>query len=239
MRLLHSISATSVAVLFFLANGSVLAGDTAAAASPCASPADVDEWHVRLAAMAPAERSGQRLALAVDLAASADFELGEDGRLRYGMVFNDVAEGWSWQPQASPEREDYYRWKFLPLQSRSESRASYVQEEMVGVPQQTHVEWRYDDFFAFDNPYAFYARGEAGFAVGLARPAAVRLMALARLGEPARAESTTFWKAVHARPVDFTLRKRYLIGVLEALVVCDARSGDELARLLPGTAAQR
>lgn len=239
MRLyLHSISATSVAVLFAL----LAAGTSAAADGVCTPPPAAAEWHQRLAAQAPAERRGQRLAVAVDLAASAEFAVDADGRFTYGMAFNDVAEGWSWQPQAAPADEDYYRWKFLPLQSFGEEGAGYVQEEKIGVPQQTRVERRHDYFLAFDNPYRFYARGEAGFAAQLppsAAAAPLRVVALARLGEPATAESTTFWKAIHARPVDFTLKKYYLIGALEALVVCDARDGRELARIVPENPAQR
>lgn len=225
MRLLfHSISATLVAVLFSSAA-------TAAPAAPCAPQPPAAERHADVLALAPDARRG--LPVAVDLAIDATVV---DGRLSYDMFYNDVAEGWSWQPQARPEDEDYYRWKFLPLQSLTEAGKPYVQEEMVGVPQETRVERRHDYFLAFDNPYRFYARGDAGFVVPLppeAAAAPLRLVALARLGEPATAESTTFWKAVHARPVDFTLKKYYLIGALEALVVCDARDGRELARLLP------
>ncbi len=229
--LLHSISAALAAVLF--------SGIPALAAEPCAGQSAAAERYARVAALAPADRGGRHVAVTVDLAASADVSLDADGTLRYGMAYNDVAEGWSWRPQAQPDAEDYYRWKFLPLQSFVEQGTSYVQEEKVGVPQETRVERRHDYFLAFDDPYRFYARGAAGFTVRLPAGAAdgglpsLRLVALARLGEPATAESTTFWKAVHARPVDFTLKKYYLIGTLEALLVCDVRDGRELARLLP------
>lgn len=226
MRLLfHSISATLVAVLF---------SGAAAGAGPCAPQPPAAERHAGVLSLAPDARRG--LPVAVDLAIDDGRAAVTDGRLSYDMFYNDVAEGWSWQPQAQPEDADYYRWKFLPLQSLTEAGKPYVQEEMVGVPQETRVERRHDYFLAFDNPYRFYPRGAAGFVVPLPPEAAgapLRLVALARLGEPATAESTTFWKAVHARPVDFTLKKYYLIGALEALVVCDARDGRELARLLP------
>ncbi|MFC5300718.1 hypothetical protein [Azospira restricta] len=238
MRLfnLHSLSAAAAAVLFSaLCAGAPAAAETSVAA-PCALPPTAADWHARLAAQPAAARAGQTIAVAVDLAASADVALDADGGLRYGMAFNDVAEGWSWQPQTRPEDEDYYRWKFLPLQTVTEHGASYVQEEKVGVPQQTRVERRHDYFLAFDNPYRFYARGDAGFVLPLPAGAAavpsLRLVAIARLGEPATGESTTFWKAVHARPVDFTLKKHYLIGALSALVACDARDGRELARIV-------
>ena len=54
---------------------------------------------------------GDNLALTHDAAA---------GRLHilYRMNFNQVAEGWSWTPQADPAQSDYYRYKFLPLGSR-------------------------------------------------------------------------------------------------------------------------
>jgi hypothetical protein len=51
------------------------------------------------------------------------------------------------------------------------------------------------------------------------------------LREPCVSQSTTFWKATHARPVDFTLKKRYLLGDLEAVVFYDKHSGAELARV--------
>ena len=195
------------------------------------------EWYAEVQALPTELRAGLRLALAIDLAASPDFSGDDSGVLRYRMAFNNVAEGWSWQPLARPEAEDYYRWKFFPLQSVREERPSYVQEEKIGEPQQTRVEWRYDYFLVFDNLYAFYPRvadDDAGFVIPVsAANTSIRLVALAVLGEPALSESTTFWKAIHARPVDFTLKKRYLIGALEALVVCDGASGRELARIHP------
>lgn len=175
--------------------------------------------------------------MSVDLSAASGLGVNKAGLLHYPMAFNNVAEGWSWQPLAKAGSEDYYRWKFLPLQSVSEERDGYVQEDKIGEPQKTRVAWRYDYFLAFDNPYAFYPRvvdDEVGFVLPLTSvPGKLRLVALAVLGEPALSESTTFWKAIHAQPVDFTLKKRYLAGRLEALVVCDDASGNELARLRP------
>lgn len=237
--LLHSFSAASAAVLFFWAVPAVAA---ASPADPCAPLAPAAEVYAAFAALPPASLPGRLLALEVDLAASAgfeQFELTADGAFSYGMRFNDVAEGWSWQPQARPQDEDYYRWKFLPLGSSHEEGAAYVQEEKIGVPQRTRIERRHDYFLAFDNPYAFYARGAAGFAARLPAGRTLRLVALARLTEPALAASTTYWKAVHAQPVDLTLKKYYLIGALQALVICDARSGEELARIVPMPVAQR
>ncbi len=243
MRLLLLFSAALAAVLF---SASAIAGD---GELPCAStlPAatQFSAQSSELAGAGPAALAGRRIRVEVDLAASAAFELAADGRVRYGMGFNDVAEGWSWQPQASAQDEDYYRWKFLPLQSVSEEREAYVQEEMVGVPQRTRVEWRYDYFLAFDNPYEFYRRGDAGFVMPLAdgaerpSPDKLRLVALARLSENPLSESTTFWKAVHARPVDFTLKKRYFVGRLDALVLCDADAQQELSRIGPAGLSQR
>jgi len=228
MRFHHSIAAASAAVALAAGSASAATGD-----SPCAPlPTAVDQY-AAMQGRPPAERTGQVVAVDIDLVASAEFALGADGKLSYGMAFNDLTEGWSWQPQTRPEVEDYYRWKFLPLQSRLEAGASYVQEEKIGEPQQTRVERRYDYFLAFDNPYDFYSRGDAGFTASVAPGRPARLVALASLGEPAVSESTTFWKAVHARPVDFTLKKRYLVGKLQALIACDARSGEELARIVP------
>lgn len=240
MRLLRSSFLAALAAFLFSARPATadfpqldLSGD-----SPCAAalPTAVD-WYAGVQSMPADRKAGQRVALAVDLAASPGFSADDSGALRYRMAFNNVAEGWSWQPLARPEAEDYYRWKFFPLQSVSEERPSYVQEEKIGEPQQTRVEWRYDYFLAFDNLYAFYPRvadDDAGFLIpATAASTSIRLVALAVLGEPAHSESTTFWKAIHARPVDFTLKKRYLIGALEALVVCDGASGRALARIHP------
>lgn len=240
--LLCSISAASVAVLFSALLPAAPAGAAEPVDAPCAQLPAAADWYARLRGLPPAEAAGRRVAVAVDLAGSADFTREADGRLRYGMAFNDVAEGWSWQPQARPEAEDYYRWKFLPLQSFSEEGAAYVQEEKIGVPQRTRVERRHDHFLAFDNPQAFYGREAPEFVVRLPAAAAgeaVRLVALARLAAPAHAESSTYWKATHAQPVDFMLKKYYLVGQLEALVVCAAQGDRELARLLPAGASQR
>jgi hypothetical protein len=248
--LLHSFTA-ALAAAFFSAPAPAVAADGTDA---CALPPSAADRYAAVAAQAAAARPGQQLTVAVDLANSPGFSIDAAGELRYRMAFNNVAEGWSWQPQARPESEDYYRWKFLPLQSVEESRGEYVQEEKIGEPQRTRVEWRYDYFLAFDNLYDFYTRvvdDEAGFAAQLpqaekgdagrggaaradrADPATLRLLAVATLVEPALAESTTYWKAIYSRPVDFTLKKRYLVARLDRLIVCDGASGRELARIVP------
>jgi hypothetical protein len=231
--LLHSFAAALVAVSFSL---------SAAPALPTAVPCSADvpsaaAWYGAAVRQPSAGLAGQPVVVAVDLASSPGFAVDDDGLLHYRMLFNDVAEGWSWQPESRPGESDYYRWKFLPAGVELEERKAYVQEEKVGEPQQTQVLWRYDYFLAFDNAYDFYRRlddDETGFVARLPRSAVgqpIRLHALATLAPPALSESTTFWKAVHARPVDFTLKKRYLIGRLEALVVCG--EDGELARIRP------
>jgi len=62
------------------------------------------------------------------------------------------------------------------------------------------------------------------------------LRRLARLGEPAMAESTTFWKATYGKPTDFTLKKRYLVAVLDEVDFVDGRNGEILCRIRPGQA---
>lgn len=161
--------------------------------------------------------------------------------LRYRMAWNNIAEGWSWQPNADPTQEDYYRYKYLPLQSQNETRGEYRAEDKIGEPETMQVQWRYDYFLAFDNLYAFYPRSdddESGFAIQL--PAVSNPVGVAArlcLREPVVSESTTFWKAIHARPTDFTLKKRYLIGELQAVRFIDLASGRELGQLRPQTAA--
>lgn len=198
-----------------------------------------------------AARGDDAFAVAVDLAADDNLALAyADGRLRilYRMNFNNIAEGWSWQPQADPVREDYYRYKFLPMGTvEREVGAPYVQEDFPGRPREVRRQWRYDYFLAFDNPYAFYARptveDDAGFAAEVAmgedearvlmQPGRIGMLAWARPTQPAQAESTTFWKATDGKPVDLTLKNRYLMGRLEAVAFIDNVSGRVLARLDP------
>jgi hypothetical protein len=189
----------------------------------------------------------QRLTLAVDTTGSG-LQLAFDptgGRLliRYPMAFNQLTEGWSWRPQANPDSEDYYRFKYLPLASTEEERQPYRYEDKIGEPQDIQVRWRYDYFLAFDNLYDFYPRSpddDAGFVahVQMSPDTAERLirgdMRMAvrgRFAAPCISESTTFWKATHARPVDFTLKKRYLIGSLDEVIYYDGASRTILARL--------
>jgi hypothetical protein len=187
-------------------------------------------------------QSGQEVEVDIDLTADSGFTVevtGERALVRYRMAFNQIAEGWSWRPQADPAVDDYYRYKFLPLQSVAVERGSYEHEDKIGVPQQVKVSWRYDYFLAFENLYDFYPRSvddDAGFVANL--PAEVTghlgMRATARLSEPVISESTTFWKATYGKPTDFTLKKRYLIGVLEAVSFVDRENGKVLCSIRPG-----
>jgi len=195
-----------------------------------------------------ARADGRLIALEIDLANSPGFSAGiVDGRLevRYRMAFNNIAEGWNWYPQADPQREDYYHAKFLPLKSLTVERGEYDHQDKIGETQRMKVRWRYDYFLAFENLYDFYPRAsddDAGFSASLPASAAgagegaVRMLALASLVEPYVSESTTFWKATYGKPTDFTLKKRYLMGRLEAVCFVDAASGQLLARLQRKTA---
>ncbi len=196
----------------------------------------------RLPAAEFAAMQGQAVEFDIDLAAGSGLSVevaGERATVRYRMAFNQVAEGWSWRPQADPAVDDYYRYKFLPLQSVAVERGSYEHEDKIGVPQQMKVNWRYDYFLAFENLYDFYPRrvdDDAGFTADL--PAGVAghlgMRARARLSEPVISESTTFWKATHGQPTDFTLKKRYLVGVLEEVSFVDRESGSVLCTIRPG-----
>jgi hypothetical protein len=44
-------------------------------------------------------------------------------------------------------------------------------------------------------------------------------------------ESTTYWGGLLAKLVDFTLKKRHLIGKLSEVIFLDIRNGSVLARL--------
>ncbi len=221
-------TATAVAAFF----GAAQAAETA------------EKQYVRLAEL-PGDslhaKVGQRVEVDVDLSdGSLDVQApGEQITVLYRMAFNQLAEGWSWRPLANPEVEDYYRFKFLPLQSVAVERGQYEHEDKIGTPQQMKVNWRYDYFLAFENLYDFYARkvdDDAGFSASLPKSVSghVGMRAVAHLIEPVISESTTFWKATYGRPVDFTLKKRYLVGHLDEIDFIDTDSGKVLCRILPG-----
>ena len=120
----------------------------------------------------------------------------------------------------------------------TDARGEYAFEDKIGESQQMKVLWRFDYFLAFDNLYDFYPRvvdDDAGFVarVPADRAQKVLMRATARLVEPVISESTTFWKAIHAKPTDFTLKKRYLVGKLETVSFVDGESGRVLQRLEP------
>ena len=103
------------------------------------------------------------------------------------------------------------------------------------------VSWRYDYFLAFENLHDFYPRSvddDAGFAADLPAGATAHLgmRARARLIEPVIRESTTFWKATYGNPTDFTLKKRYLVAVLEEVVFVDTKSDRIHCRIPRGAA---
>ena len=105
------------------------------------------------------------------------------------MAFNEVAEGWSWRALADAAADDYYRYKFLPLQSVLVEKGEYSHEDKIAVTQQVKVTWRYDYFLAFENLHEFYPRladDDAGFSAELPADAAAHLgmWARARLTEP-------------------------------------------------------
>lgn len=187
---------------------------------------------------------GETIELDVDLAASPGFSVetvGDIAEIRFRMAFNNIAEGWSWQPLANVTVDDYYRFKFLPLQTLSEQRGEYAHEDKIGVSQQMKVVWRYDYFLAFENLYDFYPRAvddDAGFVAQVPADKAKKILmrATAKLIEPVVSESTTFWKATYGKPTDFTLKKRYLLGELQAISFVDGESGRVLKRLEPVTA---
>lgn len=222
---------------------------TAAAAAAFFSSAHsvepADRQFESLAGLPAADRRAlpaQTIEVEIDLAAGAGLGvevMGERALARYRMAFNQVAEGWSWQPLADPAVDDYYRYKFLPLQSVTVERGEYVHEDKIGAPQQMKVIWRYDYFLAFDNLYDFYPRSiddDAGFAADLPANAVGHLGMRAKLllSEPVISESTTFWKATYGKPTDFTLKKRYFVGTLEEILFVDLESGAVLCVISPG-----
>ena len=184
---------------------------------------------------------GQCIDVQVDLTASPGFTqqaLGDGTELRYRMGFNNVAEGWSWHDGPVTEQEDYYQFKYLPLQSVIDERGEYQSEDKIGVEQTMHRTWRYDYFLAFENLYDFYPRktdDDAGFTARLTPvwSGETGMRAHACLVAPVVSESTTFWKATYGKPTDFTLKKRYLIAHLETLEFFDQKTGKVLAVIKP------
>jgi len=223
----------------------------AAAVATCFSQAQAadpaDRQFEALASLPEAglrEKLGQTVEVDVDLTASSGFTVevvGERAEARYRMAFNQIAEGWSWRPLADPAADDYYRYKFLPLQSVAVERGEYAHEDKIGVMQQMKVSWRYDYFLGFENLYDFYPRvvdDDAGFSADLPASVAAHtgMRARAHLIEPVISESTTFWKATYGKPTDFTLKKRYLMGALDEVDFVDTRNEQVLCRILPGKA---
>lgn len=212
--------------------------------SACAAETATEQF-AALAQLPPSElasMAARRIVVTVDLDAGPGLAVeaaGERATVRYRMAFNQVAEGWSWRPLADPAVDDYYRYKFLPLQSVAVERGEYAHEDKIGVTQQMKVVWRYDYFLAFANLEDFYPRtidDDAGFTADL--PAAVvgrlRIRATARLVEPVLSESTTFWKATYGNPVDFTLKKRYFVAVLEQVEFVDSGRDTTLCAITLG-----
>jgi hypothetical protein len=230
----------ALACCLFLASTSLCAA-TADTASNAVDP--VTEFRQLAAAPAPVGCTARHLRLPVlgdGLEITARPPVGKapgSQHVLYRMSFNQVTEGWNWHPEAARANQDYYHYKFLPIASVDESRGNYRGEDKIGTPQDFRIEWRYDYFFAFDNLYDFFARrvdDDAGFAAEVAAdvPAdQVLMVADVVLRPPCISESTTFWKAVHARPIDFTLKKRYLLGDLEAVLFIDRRTGAILHRI--------
>lgn len=221
---------------FFTATAVAAFFGAAFAADPAAQQFD------QIRSTGPEKALGRTVEVEVDLTGAPGLsEETQAGRLKvlYRMAFNQIAEGWSWRPLADPGLDDYYEYKFLPLQSVMDERGEYRNEDKIGAPQETRITWRYDYFLAFANLYDFYPRvvdDDAGFSADLPEKTAgqVGLRATARLIDPVVSESTTFWKAIHARPVDFTLKKRYLVGQLQTVSFVDLTDGHVLCTIHPG-----
>lgn len=208
---------------------------------------DAAREYARHAAAADACRDGETIVLGIPATADTALLTAYDqtsGHLevRYPMAYNDITEGWNWHPADAMAGGDYYAFKYLQLASEVEDGRSYQGEDKIGSPQEFRVQTRYDYFFAFDNPYEFYRRedgDDAGFAAGFDIAAAdaerlaggdLRMALRARLAADCVSSSTTFWKATAAHPVDFTLKKRYLVGRIAEVWFFDAASGRILAQ---------
>lgn len=158
-------------------------------------------------------------------------------RLVYRMGRNHVTEGWNWHPEADPAREDYYRYKYLPLGQRETETAPAqdVYDPAIRASYMMRSMRRDAYYFAFDNPHDFYTRNDEddGFAAEVAGTGVktdFALVARGRFAAPFRAESGTYWRADPGRPVDLWLKNRYFMGRLETLWFCGS-DGKILGRL--------
>lgn len=154
---------------------------------------------------------------------------GDDGVPLAALHARAIAEGWSWpEPAAAAQGADYL-YQALPLGSEFEEDASYQAEDRIGSVQTMQVRRRIDYYLAYPNGGEFADDADdepVGSVVAEFCPLA-----------PATRESTTFWKATAANPVDFTLRKRYLIGRLQRVAIVDRDDGHLLAEHRPHSAA--
>jgi hypothetical protein len=243
----------AAAMLLFLSGHAAAHFDSAVQSLPAGYAGDdIKKWYGEISAFAPVDASikDEVFAFVVDLDAGPNFSREYDAasgklELRYNMAFNQIAEGWSWDDLANPDQRDYYHFKFLPLGFETASRhAPVVVELYPGKMVEVRNRWRYEYFLAFDNLYDFYERkvdDDAGFGAAVAMKAedarrlvegkTLRTLALCRLKPPYHAESNTFWKATFAEPVDYTLRKRYLMGDLLEVWFYDSASGKVLAKV--------
>jgi hypothetical protein len=207
-------------------------------AEPSAASSDPAATYARLVA-AGSHCAGQRLWFDVAVGGLELTATAEGQRARYRMAFNQITEAWNWHPEAAAEGRDYYQFKYLPLDSIEEPRPSYAAEDKIGTVQQMQVRWRHDYFLAFDNAYAFFSPADdddAGFTASwptMAGSGAILMRALVRLAPPCFAQSTTFWKATSAQPVDLTLKKYYLMGRIERIEFVDRMRGTVRASLTP------
>ncbi|BAN34243.1 hypothetical protein SCD_n00394 [Sulfuricella denitrificans skB26] len=243
-----------LAALFACLSGHAAASfDSAALTLPAGYVGDdIKKWYGEISASAPvtANIKDEVFAFAVDLDAGPNFSQKYNAasgklELHYNMVFNQIAEGWSWDELTNPDQHDYYHFKFLPLGFETASkRAPKVVELYPGKTLEVKNLWRYEYFFAFENLYDFYERkvdDDAGFDAAVVIKAEeaglllegkrIRMLALCRLKPPYHTESNTFWKATFAEPVDYTLRKRYLVGELLEVWFYDSASGKVLTKV--------
>ncbi|GAB1393929.1 hypothetical protein MASR1M60_20930 [Rhodocyclaceae bacterium] len=214
---------------------------------PCfADPLPLQEAPAEFARQAANCKAGDTVTLAVALEESSlDTEYAAGRlRIRYSMIFKHVTEGWNWHPEAVPQGGDYYRFKYLPLGSQVEEKSRTTRQDADGVHREYVNRWQYDYFFTFDNPDDFYGRDDeenTGFVAEIELPPAeaqrltagdLRMAMRGQLATGCITESTTYWSGLPAKPVDFTLKKRYLIGKLSEVIFHDARNGNVLARLV-------
>ena len=121
-------------------------------------------------------------------------------------------------------------------------KGGYPDEDKIGVTLQVKVAWHYEYCLAFEYLHGLYPRVadiDAGFSAELPAGVVERLgmRARARLTEPVISDRTNFLKTTNGKLIDFTLKKPYLIAVLQEVRFVDTKGNASIVALRAGRRA--